>query len=120
MNKEKKLKWVITLARVGNLIRTAEDPSPEQGHHGRRKEGDRRADGQARAIQPVRPQLLHGRRCKVSTPWIEVEKAAKSLQDSITFLLNHDGTVTDEEDYRLKCTEGTVDGFLEWIKDHKR
>ena len=56
----------------------------------------------------------------MSTPWIEVEKAAKSLQDSITFLLNHEGTVTDEEDYRLKCTEGTVDGFLEWIKDHKR
>ena len=56
----------------------------------------------------------------VSTPWVEAEKAAKSLQDSVTFLLNHDATITGDEDCRLKCTEGTLAGFLEWIKHHKR
>ena len=56
----------------------------------------------------------------MSTPWVEVENAAKSLEESIMFLLNHDGTVTDEEDYRLKTTDGTICAFLDWIKDHKR
>lgn len=56
----------------------------------------------------------------MSTPWVEVEKAAKSLEEAIVFLLEHDGTITDEEDYRLKCMDGSVSAFEDWIKTHKR
>ena len=56
----------------------------------------------------------------MSTPWVEVEKAARSLLESIVFLRNHDGTISEDEEYRLNCMDGTVSAFEDWIKEHKR